>query len=200
MHRVNNMVRLAAAACAFTLVACGSSSAPKAVPRASGRAPLVSVVPSSPTPATSTPSVTASVPSPTASPSRFREAYANAYEDFWVAYARADQDADPNSAQLSQIATGAALVWARKQIEDHIKLGVAHRGGAAFRSVGADHVTATSALIGQCMDWSTWPVVNRQTGVVFQQFASYSQLVDSRMLLSGGQWRVATVRVRDVRC
>jgi hypothetical protein len=128
------------------------------------------------------------------------EPCANAFEDFWSAYARADRDGDPNSPQLARTATGAALIWARSQIADHVKLGVAHRGGAAFRSGGAAHVTSTSALIGPCMDWSTWPVVDRRTGAVFQQFAACSQLVDSRMAFADSHWRVATVRVRDVPC
>jgi hypothetical protein len=180
----------------LTLCACGSSPTGSASAPPTRTAPTTVVTPRSSNAAPST-SPSGSVAK---TPTRFSEAYANAFEDFWVAYARADRDADAQSPQLSRIATGAALVWAREQIEAHIKLGVAHRGGAAFRSVGADHVTSTSALIGQCMDWSTWPVVNRRTGTVFQQFAAYSQLVDSRMVVTAGQWRVSTVRVRDVRC
>ena len=196
----DNVVSLAAVACTFTLIACGSSAKPTAIPKVPGQSFSSAVAPSSKAAATPGPSITATLPLPAASPSRFHEAYANAFEDFWVAYAQADTAGNPDSAQLTATATGAALVWARKQVSDHVKLGVRHHGRAGFRSVGADHVTAHSALIGQCMDWSTWPVVNRSTGVVFQQFAVYSQLVDSKMVLSRGRWLVATVRVRDVPC
>jgi hypothetical protein len=182
--------------CGLLLAGCGSSSAPKAAVPTLRPSPAATVA--RPMPSNSTTLPTAATPAVT--PSRFQEPYANAFEDFWSAYARADRDGDPNSPQLAQVATGAALVWARSQIEAHVKLGVAHRGGAAFRSVGADHVTSTSALIGQCMDWSTWPVVNRRTGAIFQEFAVYSQLVDSRMAFADNRWRVATVRVRDVPC
>lgn len=193
-------VRSAAAVCTFTLAACGSSSPPKAIPLVSGQSSQASVVPSSPVPATPHASITATLPSPTASPTRFREAYANAFEDFWMAYARADRDADPNSALLESTATGAALQWAKKQITDHRKLGVAHRGTAYFRSVGAEHVTSRSVLIGQCMDWSHWPVVNRTTGAAFQQFAPYSQLVKGQMVFAKGTWKLATIQVQATAC
>lgn len=117
-----------------------------------------------------------------------------------MAYARADSEGMPTSSVLPEHAVGAALAWARKQVEDHVKLGVAHRGTAHFRSVGAEHVTATSALVGQCMDWSDWPVVNRETGVVFQRFARYSQLVSGQMLLTNGSWKLATVKVQAGAC
>jgi hypothetical protein len=194
--RTVSVVRLAAVACAFTLVACGSSAGPRALPRVSSQPSSASAVPS----ATPDPSASATPSPPMASPSRFREAYANAFEDFWMAYARADRDADPNSALLASTATGAALSWAKKQITDHRKLGVAHRGTAYFRSVGAEHVTARSVLIGQCMDWSQWPVVNRTTGAAFQQFAPYSQLVKGQMVFAEGAWKLATIQVRAVSC
>lgn len=200
VRTVNSVVRLAAAACIFTLVGCGSPAAPKAIPRVSRPPSLASVVPSAPAPVTSAPSNTATLPSPTASPSRFREAYVNAFQDFWVAYAHADEEGAPTSSLLSDRATGAALAWARKQISDHVKLGVAHRGVAHFREVGAEHVTARSALVGECQDWSAWPVVNRKTGVPFQQFDSYSQLVSAQMVLANGQWKLATVRVQAAAC
>ena len=117
-----------------------------------------------------------------------------------MAYARADQDGAPESAMLASRATGTALAWARKQISDHEKLGVVHRGVARFREVGAEHVTARSALVGECQDWSSWPVVNRATGAVFQQFDPYSQLVSGQMVFSQGQWRLATIKVQDAPC
>jgi hypothetical protein len=133
-------------------------------------------------------------------PGRYRQAYVNAFQDFWVAYAGADEQAAPNSALLSSRATGEALAWARKQIGEHAKLGVAHRGTAHFRDVGAEHVTSLSALVGECQDWSSWPVVNRVTGAPFQQFDSYSQLVSGQVTFSQGQWKLATIRVQDAPC
>jgi hypothetical protein len=135
-----------------------------------------------------------------ASPSRFREAYANAFEDFFAAYTRADEAGDPASVDLVRFSTGEALAWARKQVSDHRKLGVAHRGYWQFRHLGAINVTRSSARVGQCMDWSHWPVVNRETGVSFQRFAAWSQLVYVDTVLIGGQWKVASIQVQAGAC
>jgi hypothetical protein len=137
---------------------------------------------------------------PSVTSSRFRQAYVNAFEDFFAAYTRADESADPKSADLLRFSTGAGLAWARTQISDHVKLGVAHKGTWQFRDVGAINVTKSSARVGQCMDWSGWPVVNRQTGVAFQSFAPWSQLVYAAMVLQGGQWKVAAIQVQAGAC
>jgi hypothetical protein len=139
-------------------------------------------------------------PTPSVISSRFREPYVNAFEDFFAAYTRADESANPDSADLLRFSTGAGLAWARKQVSDHVKLGVAHKGTWQFRHVGAVNVTKASARVGQCMDWSAWPVVNRQTGAVFQSFAPWSQLVYASMVLRGSQWKVAVIQVQAGAC
>lgn len=189
------MIRWAAASCTFVLAACGSSPTPKAVPQKSSRPSSASAFPSSPMP-TGVPS--ASVPG--MERTRFSKPYLNAFEDFLVAYTRADEHSDPASIDLDRFATGPALAWARKQVADHRKLGVAHRGTWHFRSVGAVDVTTGSAQVGQCMDWSSWPVVNRTTGVTFQRFSPWSQLVYAQMTLVHGQWKAASVRVQAAAC
>jgi hypothetical protein len=177
---------------ALLLAGCGSSAAPKTASPTPTLSPAGTVTPPIPSLTTH--------PTPVSTPGRYKEAYVNAFEDFWVAYAQADYAASPNSPLLSDVASGAALAWARKQIHDHVALGVTHKGTAHFRSVGAEHVTASSALVGQCMDWSGWPVVNRTTGAAFQQFARYSQLVSGQVVLTAGRWKVATIQVQAAAC
>jgi hypothetical protein len=193
-------VRMTGATSALALAAlllgtgCGTAGKPVAIP-------------ASPPPGSST--AVAAAPTPTASPSasaaspqhtHFAKPYLNAFEDFLVAYTRADEHADSASTELGQFSTGQALAWARKQVTDHRTLGVAHRGVWHFRSVGAINVTPRSAQVGQCMDWSSWPVVNRTTGVTFQQFAPWSQLVYAQMTFVGGHWKAATIRVQAAAC
>lgn len=182
------------AACAFWLTACSTAGKPAAIPTATPRATPSAVAQPSSTvaPSTSAPRL----PEHT----HFTKPYLNAFEDFLVAYTRADEHADPASNELGQFSSGQALAWARKQVTDHARLGVAHRGEWHFRSVGAIGVTNSSAQVGQCMDWSAWPVVNRATGVTFQRFAPWSQLVYARMTLIGGQWKAATIRVQAAAC
>lgn len=149
---------------------------------------------------THSPSVTLTA-SPSASASgKFRQGYLNAFEDFFLAYATADERADAAIPELRQFATGQALAWAQKQVGDHKKLGVAHAGEWRFRKVGAADVSAASAQVGQCMDWSTWPVVNRTTGARFQQFPQWSQLVYAHMVLIDDHWKAAMVRVEAAAC
>jgi hypothetical protein len=180
--------------CALLVAGCGSS----AVPKAAGGSALPSPV-SSPSQRES-PTVAASTSAPTPSPSRFRQAYANAFEDFFAAYTRADEAGDPASADLVRFSTESGLAWANKQISDHVKLGVAHRGYWQFRHLGAINVTKSSARVGQCMDWSHWPVVNRVTGVPLQRFAAWSQLVYADMVLTSGEWKVASIQVQAGAC
>ena len=184
------------AACIAVLTACGGSAKHIAVPAVTHS--------SSPSAATSQSLTSSTAPSstaePSASPSHYGVPYVDGFEDFWVAYAKADELGQPGSPLLSEHAVGSALAWAHKQIGDHVKLGVAHRGIVHFRSVGAEHVTLRSALVGQCMDWSSWPVVNRTTGVTFQQFKAYSQLVSGQMILTQGRWKLSTLNVQAAAC
>ena len=129
-----------------------------------------------------------------------RSPYVNALEDYLAAYSRADEAGDPSSPDLSRYSSGPALAWARQQIGDHVKLGVTHRGFAAARNVGAVDVTSRSARVGQCMDWSTWPVLNRTTGATYQQFPQWSQLVYADVAATGGQWRVQRITVKATAC
>jgi hypothetical protein len=177
----------------LVLTGCGTSAKPVAIPSAAAPAPSSVVAPPAPT---ATPSASAPAPQHT----HFAKPYLNAFEDFLVAYTRADEHADPGSTELAQFSTGQALAWARKQVTDHRTLGVAHKGVWHFRSVGAADVTPRSAQVGQCMDWSSWPVVNRSTEVTFQQFAPWSQLVYAKMALVGGRWKAATIRVQAAAC
>lgn len=124
------------------LTGCGSSAKPVAIPSASHGAPSTAVAPPAPT---ASPSSSASSPQH----ARFAKPYLNAFEDFLVAYTRADEHADPGSAELGQFSTGQALAWARKQVTDHRTLGVAHQGVWHFRSVGAVDVTPRGAQVGQ---------------------------------------------------
>jgi hypothetical protein len=123
----------------------------------------------------------------------------NALEDFLAAYTRADQAGDPAYPGLARFSSGSALAWASKQVRDHVKLGVAHRGYADVRAIQYD-VRASSARVRQCMDWSNWPVANRTTGAVFQRFSAWSQTVDARLELRDGQWRVVTIAVSAGPC
>ena len=171
-----------------------ADSRPATVPT-TGQPPVAhSVAPSAeltvlPTPAPST-----------SAPGRFAQPYVNALEDFLAAYSRADEAGDPGSPDLDRYSSGPALTWARKQIGDHVKLGVAHRGFAAARDVGAINVTSRSARVGQCMDWSTWPVLNKTTGAPYQRFPKWSQLVYADVAATGGQWRVQRITVKAAAC
>lgn len=177
------------------IAACGTSSS-GAAPRPNS---ISSEAPGSATQPTS--SASAAPPSPSATASgRFRQAYLNGFEDFFLAYARADERADPASAELGQFATGQALAWARMQVSVHKRLAVAHEGEYHFKDVGAVDVTASTAEVGQCMDWSTWPVVNRTTKVAFQRFPQWFQLVYAHMVLLNGGWKASTVRVQAAAC
>lgn len=177
------------------VAACGTSSS-----RAASRpSPTGTELAAPSTPPTSSATTASPFPSAIAS-GKFRQAYLNGFEDFFLAYARADESADSTSPTLAQTATGEALAWARMQVTDHKKLGVAHAGEWRFRNVGATDVTSSSALVGQCMDWSSWPVVNRVTGAKFQQFAPWSQLLYAKMVLVAGHWKATTVRVQAAAC
>lgn len=191
------MRRTAALSAVFAIVlsGCGSSARPLSASQRPTPTPSATVVRRLP-PITTIPSTTA----PSATPSRFRQPYANAFEDFFAAYTRADEAGNPSSPDLVRYSTSIGLAWARKQVSDHVKLGVAHRGYWQFRDLGAVDVTASSARVGQCMDWSNWPVVNRTTGVTFQQFTPWSQLVDADVALQGGQWKVTSIQVQAGAC
>lgn len=177
------------------IAACGAGSSSSAP----GRHPISKAVSGPSTQPPSRPISASPSPSPSSS-GRFRQAYLNGFEDFFLAYARADEGADPASAELGQFATGQALAWARMQVSVHKKLGVAHEGEYHFKDVGAVDVTASSAEVGQCMDWSTWPVVNRTTKVALQRFPQWFQLVYAHMVLLDGRWKASTVRVQAAAC
>lgn len=195
--RIVDARRLTATAALLALAACGASAKPAADPSAASEAATPSATQSLSATESPTPQVSST---PTASPSRFREAYANALEDYLAAYTRADETGNPASPDLDRYSTGAGLAWARKQVTDHVKLGVAHKGYWQFRHLGAVDVTSSSARVGQCMDWSNWPVLNRTTGVSFQRFAAWSQLVYADMILQGGQWKVSMIQVQAGAC
>ena len=142
-------------------------------------------------------------PAPSNSPTdanQFKQPYVNALEEFLAAYSRADTAGDPDNPDLQRYATGPALAWVTKQVSDHRRLGVAHNGQARLRDIGVVGVTARSARVGQCMDWSGWPVVNRTTGALFQQFPAWSQLVRADVVASGGKWKVQRITVTAVLC
>lgn len=124
----------------------------------------------------------------------------NALEDFLAAYSRADAAGNARSPDLARFSTDQGLAWATKNVHDHAKLGIAHKGVWHFRSVGAVDVTKTSARVGQCMDWSPWPVVNRTTGAAFQSFAPWSELVHATVRLTETGWKVATIQTQPGAC
>lgn len=131
---------------------------------------------------------------------RFTQPYINALEDFIAAYGVADAAGTLLSAELARTSSGPALTWAKRQLREHAKLGVAHRGHWSFRDVGAVDVTRSSARVGQCMDWSAWPVANRVTGATYQAFPGWSQLVTADMVSTDGHWRVNRISIKTVAC
>jgi hypothetical protein len=144
-------------------------------------------------------SSTTGSPSPTSSPSGYASPYLDAFERFWVSYARADRSGDPTDPQLSTLATDSALAKVQGWVRSDAARGVMHKGTWRFRSV---HATAngSSAQVAQCMDFSAWPVVASADGRVVERYPAWSESTSARMRLIDGQWRVSELTLNRSAC
>jgi hypothetical protein len=180
----------AAIAVSGTLIsACGGAQKGAASPPVSPRA-------STPTAS----STTAAPPSPTSSPSGYASPYLDAFEQFWVAYSKADAAGVPSDSGLADHSTGAALALVQGWVRSDANRGVAHRGSARFRDVRASHVTETSAQVSQCMDFSNWPVVATANGQRVETYPSWSDAAVAQVQLVGDSWRVSELTLRRMPC
>src|SRR3954469_14616396 len=126
MKRRTLALTAAIAVSATLITACGGTQKGAARPPVNPRA-------STPTASSST---TAS-PSPTASPSGYASPYLDAFERFWVSYARADRSGEPKDPQLSTLAADSALTKVQGWVRSDAARGVMHKGSWRFRNVHA---------------------------------------------------------------
>ena len=156
-------------------------------------------------PPTSAPPASASTtatPSPTmsSSSSGYASPYLDAFEQFWVAYSKADAAGTASDPGLADHSTGAALALVQGWVRSDANRGVAHRGSARFRDVRASHVTETSAQVSQCMDFSNWPVVATASGHRVETYPSWSEAAVAQVRLVGDSWRVSELTLRRMPC
>jgi hypothetical protein len=139
-------------------------------------------------------------PSPTSSPTGYTSPYLDAFEQFWVAYSKADAAGIASDPGLADRSTGAALALVQGWVRSDANRGVAHRGSARFRDVRASHVTDTSAQVSQCMDFSSWPVVATASGQRVETYPSWSDAAVAQVRLVDGSWRVSELTLRRMPC